>query len=113
MRFKILRKTDSGTYFPGPTNSDYLSDLSDVFTDGVGFARNIKNDLKNPSSRGRYGNITEISINKSIVQIHPNYGIDSITEPIKINREELLRILDEGLVLMERQVPYIVIRREK
>ncbi|BDC35000.1 hypothetical protein Noda2021_09580 [Candidatus Dependentiae bacterium Noda2021] len=112
MEFRILDKTEGGSYFSGPHNCEYLMTLSYVFTDGIGFAKNIIKDLLDTQSQGRYGNITDVYIEGSIVKIHHMYGFDSDTEPIEIDRNELLRIMKDGLFFMEKQVPYIVLQRE-
>lgn len=113
MEFRILELTDSGTYFSGPSNSNYLTILSNIFTDGLRLTRWIIDDLPNLNFKGLAGNITSVKVlNEQFVTVNYLDWIDWDTETIKILRTDLLKIAKEGLALMLNQVPYLVLTRE-
>lgn len=110
MMFTILKKDDN-TYYSTDvvSNDEYSYMLMKLLTDGLSFAKNIKNDLENPYSKGRTGNEMDININNSQVTISFTYAED---EYIVIHRQELINILGRGITLMEERALYIALIRE-
>ncbi|MFZ5954251.1 MAG: hypothetical protein ACOYT8_04105 [Candidatus Dependentiae bacterium] len=113
MEFRILRLTDSGTYFSGPSDSDYLRILSHIFTDGLSLTRWIIEEVPKSNFKGLSGNITSVrAVSNNLIQVNYLDWIDWDTETITICRNDLVRIAKEGLSLMINNVPYIVLIRE-
>ncbi|MFZ5954246.1 MAG: hypothetical protein ACOYT8_04080 [Candidatus Dependentiae bacterium] len=110
MKFTILKKDGEAYYSTDVvSNDDYSYILMRIFTDRISFAKNIKKDLENPNATGRAGNEMDIDINNSYVTISYLYAED---EYIVINRQELIKILEKGIALMEANAPYISLIRE-
>ncbi|MFZ5954248.1 MAG: hypothetical protein ACOYT8_04090 [Candidatus Dependentiae bacterium] len=113
MEFKILELTESGTYFSGPNNSYYLMFLSKIFTDGQSFTNWIIEELTKKSFKGLSGNMITVNpVNDNKIQIGDVFWYEYDTEPIEIDKQELLRIAREGSLLMDKDVAYIVLTRE-
>ncbi|MFZ5954253.1 MAG: hypothetical protein ACOYT8_04115 [Candidatus Dependentiae bacterium] len=114
MEFGIIRRLEDGGYFLGPHSSDYLIYLGHIFTDGQSFTKKIIEQLSKTDFRGFAGNITTVrpGTNNDKVQIGDEFWFEYDTEPIEIDKQELLRVAKEGLSLMEKDVAYIVLTRE-
>lgn len=110
MQFTILKK-DRDAYYSTDvvSNDDYSYILMRIFTDGLSFIKDIKENLENPYGRGLSGNEMDIDINNSDVTINYLYAED---EYIIINRQELMKILDKVIELIEASAQYIALIRE-
>lgn len=109
-QFAVL-KMDNGTYYPTHvvSNNDYLDMLMAVFTDGVSFAKKVKKDLEDPFGRGRAGNEIRITVEDQTITINYLYDYDQY---ITIDRQELIKVMDKVIALIEAQAPYIALLRE-
>lgn len=109
-KFAVL-KIDNGTYYPTDvvSNNDYLDMLMAVFTDGVSFAKKVKKDLEDPFGRGRAGNEIRITVEDQTITINYLYDYDQY---ITIDRQELIKLLDKVIALIEVQAHYIALIRE-
>ncbi|MFZ5954247.1 MAG: hypothetical protein ACOYT8_04085 [Candidatus Dependentiae bacterium] len=112
MEFAIIERIGKQSYFSGPNNSYYLMFLSKVFTDDL--VNRVIERLSKADFRGFAGNITTVrpGTNNDKVEIGDVYWYEYDTEPIEIDKQELLRVAKEGLSLMEKDVAYIVLTRK-
>lgn len=91
------------------SNDNYLDMLTTVFTDRLSFAKDIKESLENPHGRGRSGNEIWITVEDQEIMIRYLYAVD---EYIIINRQELIKIMEKGIALMESEADYVVLSQE-
>lgn len=105
-KFAIIKK-DEDVYKSTKviSNSAYLDMLTTVFTDRLSFAKDIKNELVNPTSQGRTGNEIDVDIDNSQVTICYCFSDYCIV----IDRQKLIKIMEKGITLMEAGAEYIVL----
>ena len=110
MQFTILKKNER-TYYSTDvvSNDDYTYVLMRIFTDGLTFIKDIKKNLASPHGMGLSGNEMHIDINNSHVTVNYLYAED---EYIIIDRQELIKIIDKVILLMEAEAAYIALIRE-
>lgn len=109
-KFAIL-KLDNGTYYSTDvvSNDDYLEMLMAVFTDQISFAKDIKQSLENPHGRGMAGNEIRITVEGQKITINYLYDYDQY---IVIDRQELIKVMEKVIRLMEARAPYVALIRE-
>jgi hypothetical protein len=109
-QFAVL-KMDNGIYYSTDvvSNNDYLDMLMAVFTDGTSFAKKIINDLENPFGRGRAGNEIRITVEDQKITINYLYDYDQF---IIIDRQELIKVMQKIITLMEARANYIALIRD-
>jgi hypothetical protein len=108
-KFAVIKK-ESGVYKSTKviSNSAYLDMLTTVFTDRLSFAKDVKNELLNPTSQGRTGNEIDVDIDNSQVNICYCFSDYCIT----IDRQQLIKIMDKAIALMEAEAEYIVLAQK-
>lgn len=108
-QFAVL-KIDNGRYYSTDvvSNDDYLDLLMAIFTDQISFAKDIKESLENPLGKGMAGNEIRITIEDQKITINYLYDYDQF---IVIDRQELIKVMQKVITLMEARSHYIALIR--
>ena len=108
--FAVL-KIDNGRYYSTDvvSNDDYLDLLMAIFTDQISIAKDIKESLENPLGRGMAGNEIRITVEDQKITINYLYDYDQF---IIIDRQELIKVMQKVITLMEARAPYITLIRD-
>lgn len=94
--------------------NNHLTMIADALCDGgMGPSYWIRGELLDPESRGVTGNATDITIKENQVFIQPLYGEDPLQYRIEIDRQTLLKVIDDWEEIVKKKPDEIIMSQDE
>lgn len=108
---KLIFIFNNGYYRKQRYQDEYLGMLSYIFDDGSYWVEAVRQELLDSEGRGLFGNKSRVKIKGDIVTIQPLYAECPEDYAIQIDRNVLLRLINEWNELTEKRTKEIVFTR--
>lgn len=113
MRYVIFEKNPlSNLYAVKRSNDEELRTIVMVFEEGHSFATSLKSSLLDETSTGLDANNVQVSIEDDIVILEPQYADKPEEYQGIIDRQKLLKLIDDWKLVVQTKPPFIVITEE-
>lgn len=110
---KLIFIFSDGYYRKQQHKAQYLGMLSYIFDDGSYWVEAVKQELLKSNSPGVTGNKTDVTFKGDEIKIEPLYAECPEDYAIKIDRNVLLRLIDEWQDLTKKRTKEIVFTRHE
>ena len=108
---QLIFQYQDGYYYKVQYQDQYLGMLSYIFDDGSYWVEAVKQELLKSNSPGVTGNKTDVTFKGDEIKIEPLYAECPEDYAIKIDRNVLLRLIDEWQELTKKRTKEIVFTR--